>query len=267
MSSDGPTRTRSGRLLRYSLRTLLVFVTLSAVTVAFRASQVSRQRRAVHALESAGGMVGYFDEGWWPVRGYGRVPLDDSAAGWLREFFGLRWPGEVYLKGSSVTDEVLKEYVLPLKTLGVVGLTETSVTNEGLVQLAALPNLSIATLRSNANHDAIWGKLQESTAIEFQDVPLQDAMDYLADLHQISFTIDCTTVSPQHLDGQRPLTATIKNEKLDDALTKLLAPSELGWVISDGKLLITSRAVQDEHDALIESVQAKLPQVKVLLID
>jgi hypothetical protein len=41
----------------------------------------------------------------------------------------------------------------------------------------------------------------------------------------------------------------------------------LGWVISDGKLLITSRAVQDEHDALIESVQAKLPQVKVLLID
>jgi hypothetical protein len=267
MSSDVSTRTRRGRLLRYSLRTLLVFVTLMAVTIAFRASQVSRQRRAAQAIESAGGMVGYFDEGWWPLRGYGRVPLDDSATSWLREFFGLRRPGEVYLKGPGITDQTVREYVLPLPTIAWLGLTETSVSHEGLTQLAAMPDLNLVFLRSDARHDKLILELGQPTQMEFQAVPLQECVAYLVDLHGIPMEIDKVAVPAEKWDHRSQFSATIKNKTLGDALDLLLAPHDLGWIVSGGNLTITKREVQDEHRALVDQMRAKLPRVKELVID
>jgi hypothetical protein len=255
------------RLFRYSLRTLLVLVTLVAVTIAFRAAQVARQRRAVSALASSGGMVGYFDEGWGPLGGYGRVPPDDTGTGWLREFFALRYPGEAYLKGADVSDQTIRDYVLPLSSLAWLGFTETSVSHEGLAQLAAMPELRMVTLRSDARHDRLVFELGEPTIIEFQEVPLQDGIDYLVDLHDIPIEIDRAVVSREHLDGRRPLTGVIQNKQLCEALTELLAPCDLGWTICNCKLMITTRSIQEEHDAMVREVKARLPQVKELVID
>ncbi len=267
MADDISTRAPRGRWLRYSLRTLLVLVTVFAVTIALRASRVAQQRRAVTALTTAGALVLYFDEGWGSIRGYGRVSSDDSATGWMREFLGLRRPGEAYLAGSEITDELLRDRVLPLRTLGVLGLTETAVTRAGLAQLAPLADLRIVTLRSDARHHAITAALHETTIIEFHEVPLHDAIEYLVDLHQIPIEVDRTVIAPEHFDDRHPLTGTFKNKPLYDALTELLAPCDLGWAVRGGKLMITTRAIQDEHDAMIQKVRATLPQVKELIID
>ncbi|MEX2112861.1 MAG: hypothetical protein WD845_06715 [Pirellulales bacterium] len=267
MADEVPTRSPRGRWLRYSLRTLLVLVTLFAVTVALRASRIAQQRRAVTALTTAGALVVYFDEGWGPIRGYGRVPLEDTATCWARAFFGLRRPGEVYLKGSEITDELLRDRVLPLRTLGAIGLTETAVTPTGLARLAPLVDLRIIAVHSDARHDAITGTLSETTMIEFQQTPLQDAVDYLVDLHQIPIEIDKASVPAPQWDSRSHLTATIKGKPLCEALNELLAPSGLGWIVSGGSVVITTRAVQDEHDGMIQKVRATLPQVKELVID
>ncbi len=211
--------------------------------------------------------MGYFDEGWGPLGGYGRVPPDRTGTGWLREFFALRYPGEVYLQGADVSDQTIRDYVLPLRSLAWLGLTETSVSLGGLAQLAAIPDLRLVILCSDRRHDRLIFELGEPTIIEFQEVPLQDGIDYLVDLHDIPIEIDRAAVSPEHLDGRRPLTGMIQGKKLGEALTELLAPCELGWKIDNGKLMITTRTIQKEHDAMIERVRARLPQVKELVID
>ncbi len=209
----------------------------------------------------------YFDEGWGPLGGYGRVPPDGTVPGWLREFFALRYPGEAYLKGADVSDQTIRDYVLPLRSFAWLGFTETSVSHEGLAQLAEMPDLRMVILRSDRHHDLLILALGEPTIIEFQEVPLQDGIDYLVDLHDIPIEIDHAAVSPEHLDGRRPLTGMIQGKKLGEALTELLAPCDLGWKIDNGKLMITRHAIQKEHDAMIERVKARLPQVKQLIID
>jgi hypothetical protein len=228
---------------------------------------VARQRRAVDAVEAARGMVLYHDEGWGPLRGYGHVPVDDSTTGLLREFFGLRWPAELYIKGPEVTDEVLVTMILPLHTLEVVGIAESSVTLDGLAILAALPALRVVTMHSDMRNEKITSLLAEATRMEFQDVPLQDCVEYLVDLHNGPIEIDKSAVTAEQWDQRSYLTASAENQTLGSALDTLLAPKQLGWVVRDGKLIITKREVQEEQRAVAEQMKAKLPQVQVLVID
>jgi hypothetical protein len=58
MREASPARPRR-RWFRYSLRTLLLAVTLVAVALAYWVNGAERQRRAVAAIEAAGGTVRY----------------------------------------------------------------------------------------------------------------------------------------------------------------------------------------------------------------
>jgi hypothetical protein len=68
-------------------------------------------------------------------------------------------------------------------------------------------------------------------------------------------------------NGTVTLTGTAKGKNLRDALDELLPPHGLGWIMRDGKLWITSKAVQDEQRGKVKRLQKALPQVKELMID
>ncbi len=260
MTDDDSKKPRR-RALRYSLRTLLVLVTLLCVILGNRASQFARQRQAASAIRSRGGTVVYFDDA------YGRRGHGSETRAWLREFFGLRWPNIVFLHGDEVTDEVLRDEVLPLRSLAAVGMTDVSVTNEGLGQLSSLESLKYVTCLRDSRSRAVLQALDEQTSIEFQDVPLQDAIEYLADLHGIPIEIDKSAVPAEQLDARSPLTHAIKNKPLRDALDELLPPNEMGWIVTYGKLVITTAAEGEKRRQAVAAVRASLPQVREIEID
>jgi hypothetical protein len=260
MSDDGSKRPRR-RALRYSLRAMLVMVTLLAIVLAYSVSRFAKDRRAVEAILARGGSVTYFDNS------SGRVHAERTMLAWLREFVGLRRPYIVRLEGTNVTDEVIRDEVLPLRTLVWVSLFGVRVTDDGLDQLAPLDSLEGVTCLRDGRNEAVFNALDQPSQVEFQQVPLREAMEYLFDLHDMRFEIDQASVPVEYLGGRSTLTGTIKNKQLGVLLDSILAPHDLGWIVAGGRLRITSRAVQDERQARIEKVRAALPQLQALLID
>src|SRR5262245_22372727 len=118
---------------------LVVAVTSLAAILGYSSSRFVMERKTVESILSAGGKVVYFDNS------YGRVHPERTLTAWLREFTGLRWPYEAHLQGKAVTNEILREEILPLGTLTVVTLTGVAVTNDGLEQLRPLKSLAWLT--------------------------------------------------------------------------------------------------------------------------
>ena len=124
--------------MRYSLRTLLLVMTVLVVWLGYQAEQIHRQRAVVRAIERLHGSVKYDDS------------LGNSA---LRRWLG-RWLGReaianvdaVYLAGATVADgdlACLKE----LPRLRTVVLTSSPITDAGLQHLRRLTHLETIDLR------------------------------------------------------------------------------------------------------------------------
>jgi len=261
MSNESTPRPKRGRLFRYSLRTLLLAVTLLAVALAYSVSDFAKERAAVEAILAHGGRVVYFDNT------YGFVHPERTPIAWAREFVRLRWPHGVYFDSSYVDDDIVRAEVLPLHTLVYVGIRGGRVTNEGLAQLASLESLVGVTCIRDSRNEKVLKELGQPTHMDFRETPLEDAVDYLKDLHGIDIRFYPNAIPPEQLDGGLPLSATIKNKTLGDALTQLLSPHDLGWIVRGGELQITTRDVQKKHEEKVAKVKAALPQWRQLLID
>ncbi len=121
------------RWFQYSLRTLLVFVTVCALAcswLAVKMRQAERQREAAKAIEKLGGQV------FWDSKA-SRRPA------WLRKlvdsvfFDSVR---SVDLSGTKVTDVEL-EYITKLSQLRELSLNESKITDARLAKLKALSQL------------------------------------------------------------------------------------------------------------------------------
>jgi hypothetical protein len=119
------------RWFQYSLRTLLVFVTLCAIPcswLAVKMQQAKRQREAVAAIEKLGGTV------FWS---------EPSGLAWMQSLLGddlFRHVESVYLNDTEVTDAGL-EHLTGLNMLQVLSLYQTKVTDAGVKKLKQeLPN-------------------------------------------------------------------------------------------------------------------------------
>src|SRR5258708_40790 len=102
------------RWFSFSLRTMFIIVTLIAATFGVRVNQVQRERNAVEAIRSLGGFVLYDDDGTDPNS---RSHDSSVSLKWPKEFVGLRKPGEIELTGKAVTDEFVRQHIMPLKSL------------------------------------------------------------------------------------------------------------------------------------------------------
>ncbi|MCH7724852.1 MAG: hypothetical protein IH991_00005 [Planctomycetes bacterium] len=94
----------------------------------------------------------------------------------------------------------------------------------------------------------IEAALDENTKIDFIEVPLQDVMDYLADVHKIPIVIDARALNTVGLGTDTPITRRL-GISLRSALRLLLDEIELTYLIRDEVLLITSL---EEADRMAE---------------
>jgi hypothetical protein len=79
--------------------------------------------------------------------------------------------------------------------------------------------------------------LSRPTRFALANVPLQDAMDYLMDLHGIEIRLD-----GDQTDESVEVSVQAENIPLDDALHKLLAPEGLTFAVRDNLVLIIKEA-------------------------
>ena len=129
-----------GRWFQFSLRTLLLFVLVCALGLAWLGGEFRARRncqRAVAELEKAGVTVIYAYQ-----YDLARTPEPPGPA-WLRSVLGDRFFGsvvDVYAEGPQVTDSLLV-YLQPLNDLKGLLLTRSKISDAGLRQLQGLSNL------------------------------------------------------------------------------------------------------------------------------
>lgn len=87
---------------------------------------------------------------------------------------------------------------------------------------------------------AIFDVLENEVLFEFPGNPLEDVVDFLADIHQIPVLIDTVALEDIGLMSDVEVKLVIKKLSLHHALTLLLRPHDLSYVVRDGALLITS---------------------------
>jgi hypothetical protein len=127
------------RRFQFSLATLLLVVTVSAVWLGFYADRAHRQRRAVEAFRALGGEVHYFHGG---LLG----PKDPALPGpaWLRNLMGVDFFDKVVaatFDQGPVRDEDLR-CVEDLPELVRLVIASPEVTDAGLVHLQRLVHLT-----------------------------------------------------------------------------------------------------------------------------
>ena len=179
-ASTKPKRQR--RWPRFGLATLLGIVTLSAILVALIVNPAERQRRAVAAVRSVGGVVVFENEG--PVRSWLRKRFDNDYFGNAVEVFlidtrindtdlrhleGLTDLRKVYLNYTQVSDEGLR-HIRRLTNLTVLNLDSTRVTDTGLKDLTMLTSLEELVLSNTHVSDAGLDHLKVLTGLKHLDV-------------------------------------------------------------------------------------------------
>lgn len=83
--------------------------------------------------------------------------------------------------------------------------------------------------------------------IEFIDTPLKDAMEFIADAHDITILIDEQALTEEGVAIDEPLNRTLSGVKLESALKIILEPLGLTHIIEDEVLKITTEADANER--------------------
>ncbi|MGO8688343.1 MAG: hypothetical protein ACLQLG_01800 [Thermoguttaceae bacterium] len=152
------------RWYQYSLRTLLLVMTLACVGmswVAVKMKQARQQHAAVEAIRKLGGMVDYDYQK--------KDPFDEPPGpAWLRKLLGddlfasVTW---VRLSDSDVSDAAL-EYLKGLARLEILDLNRTNVSDAGLQHLKGLTQLRELCLGGTKVSDAGLENLMGLTQLQ-----------------------------------------------------------------------------------------------------
>jgi hypothetical protein len=196
MTTDQPAAIKTNRRwYQYSLRTLLIIVTLFAVACswfAVKMQQAKRQREAVEEILRLGGILLYDYEtfefaGSVHISGSPTIVNEPSTPLWLRNLLGrdffynvitvlvysedgldyvdnLTQIENLYLIG-SITDANLSHLGL-LTKLQTLYLYDSPITDAGLANLEGLPNLKLLDIHSIPITDAGLAHLKRFTKLQ-----------------------------------------------------------------------------------------------------
>jgi len=161
------------RWLRFSLRTLLVFVLLASVPLgwfAWKLKQADRQRKAVAAILKTKACV-YFD---YQYDSRGRI-IDGATAKpngphWLRELVGRDFFDGVYAVDAMMIDDIELKHVSDLPGLKCIWLTSAPITNTHLVHLERLTGLQHIYLDGTQITDGGLTRLRQLQNLELLDL-------------------------------------------------------------------------------------------------
>lgn len=105
---------------------------------------------------------------------------------------------------------------------------------------------SVDLKKNSPNEQRIRSALDDETEIEFVDTPLKDAMDYLADLHNITIILDEVAISDEGIATDEPINMILSGITLRSALKIVLERLDLTWIIEDEVMKITSATAAEE---------------------
>lgn len=163
--------------VRFSIRTLLLFILLFALIVAglkwhvqVQIAAVEREKQAVNAIQAAGGVFQFADEA---------KPILSKTPIWLRKYFTTETysPARVvhfnrHESKESVDDTLLqlKEHLEALTEPEQINLTNSNLTDRGLKQLAGMQRLREITMARTQITDAGLAHLASLTELEFLEL-------------------------------------------------------------------------------------------------
>jgi hypothetical protein len=266
ISTDQPTSPKSKRRwYQYSLRTLMILVTLFAVACswfAVKLGQAKRQREAVEALIKLGAFVGYDSElnsdGFMLIRGV-KTPGPE----WLRKVLGddfFKTVTYVNLTGSDVTTDMRGILVAH----GSISHPSLEVTKAGLEQLEVLKQLRTLRLSKTQITDAELEhliELKQLRVLFLDETNITDTgLKILKGLKQLQYLyLDGTHVTD---DGLEQLKKLNKLQNLELGNTKI---TDAGMVHLKGlkQLQILWLDNTQITDAGVKDLQKALPKLKI----
>jgi hypothetical protein len=192
-------KTLPRRLFRYSLRTLLVFVTLAALSLGWKVNQTRNEQRAVAAIEAAGGLVRYdwMDDYYQAEVAKGPVHWSAIYGGrdsrrWstLRQWFGDEYFEHVIavtVFGSDLDDHDDNDKrwmggLLDLPKLITLDIDDIPINDDDLQHVKDLTALRSLSLSGAAVTDAGVIQLENLTNLEWLDLTSTSVSDESVDI-------------------------------------------------------------------------------------
>jgi Leucine Rich repeat len=168
------------RLFRFSLRTLLVFMTIASIAfgwLGFKMRQAGRQREAVKAIEETGGRVVYdyhmdnppdgFVFGGPFLIGPERNQSARPGPAWLRDLLGDDFFINVAYVKVGTSDSINLVHLRQFQRVQWIDVSYNSlVTDAGLVHMQGLPDLRVLYLGRSQVTDAGLIHIRETTRLE-----------------------------------------------------------------------------------------------------
>lgn len=103
--------------------------------------------------------------------------------------------------------------------------------------------------KSTPNERRIRKALAETTEVSFADNPLEEALNYLEDLHHIAIWLDKQALQGEGVSSDQQISLVMTGISLRSALRLILEPIGLTYVIEDEVMKITTQAKADEKFA------------------
>jgi hypothetical protein len=214
---------RERRRFQFSLRTLLVLVTLAsillALCVAYYVAPYRRQARAAVHFSRLGG----------------KVRTEPAAPVWLAQLLGAKNVYQVDLAETQIRDSDL-EQLEKFEHLGGLSLRKTKVTDSGIQHLKGLTNLLALDLSDTHTTDAglRYLDLTKLSDLSVSNTQITDAgLQQLDDSHYIGFLnlsgTKVTNIGLRHIEGIWALTM------LDLSATQV---TDAGDAFSEGRGMV-----------------------------
>jgi|GEM_PF-3170199 len=105
-------------------------------------------------------------------------------------------------------------------------------------QLGRYLEQHVADPREASIHAALYQK----TDIEFVEMPLKDAIEFLAEKHGIPIVLDAKSLEEASVNIDTPVTKRLKGLTLRSTLNLVLDELELTYAVQNGVLMITTEA-------------------------
>jgi hypothetical protein len=84
--------------------------------------------------------------------------------------------------------------------------------------------------------------LEQPTTVDFIDLPVSDAVQFLAEYHNLSIRIDDAALREARISLDAPTTLKLNGVPFQRIVNLLLEPRGLGWYIEGSGLIVTTRA-------------------------
>jgi hypothetical protein len=105
-----------------------------------------------------------------------------------------------------------------------------------------------AFVTSDESRNLVEGKLAKRIKLDFLDVPLQDACEFISEQIQIDILIDRTATQDEGIALDTPITLNVRHSDVTarTALDLILEPHHLSYTIRDGLIMITTAVQANE---------------------